>query len=203
MRDWLKDMQAMHGGRCHELIIAAAKYMELRLPEFLSGTSHTVHFEICPQQLEASSEHLAFKLALKWGKLKEKDAQNQTIIESALLGDDVGNLAWGNGSMQGFPDGSTYINAELGLKHIIGYLTDEVESFGSIKEIEDKKGKQKKVFTFGDKKIATQAIERTMRKTMRRLVELAPRLPMPPAAPDNQAGSPNSSEAGESFGFGL
>ena len=199
MRDWLKDKQAKHGGRCYELIIAAAKFMEMRLPKFLPKTSHTVHFEICPQQIEAKSEHLASKLALKWGKLKEKDVKKQKIIESALSGDDVGNLAWGNGSMQGFPDGSTYVNAELGLKEIVGYLTDEVEQSGSIKKIEDKKGKKKQVFTFGDKKTATQAIERTMRKTMRRLVELAPRLPMQAVAPNDQAG--NSSEAEEGFGF--
>ena len=204
MRDWLKEQQAKHGGRCREMLAATAKYMEMRLPSYLPGVSHKVHFDICPQELEAKSEHLAFKLALKWGNIKEEDSKKKELIEKALAGDNVGNLAWGNGSMQGFPDGSTYVNAELGLKEISGYLKAEVATFGSIKKLPaDKKGKQKDGFTFGDKSKATEAIERTMRKTMRRLMELAPRLPMAtePASKSKPASKSGGSERDEEFGF--
>ena len=95
--------------------------------------------DICPQIDEAKSEHLVFKLALKWGHLKEKDAKKKAFVEKAHEGGHVGNLAWGNGSMQGFPDASTYINTEIGLNGVKAFLEEQVDRFGTVKK--ENKGK--------------------------------------------------------------
>ena len=67
------------------------------------NSDHKIHFDVCSQIDEAKAEHLAFRHALKWGELKEKDAQKRAFIGKALDGGRVGNMAWGNMAMQGVP----------------------------------------------------------------------------------------------------
>ena len=175
MRDWLTKMEAKHGGRCFEMLKGASVFMEMKMPEMRKGSKHKIHFDICPQIDEAKSEHLAFKLALKWGHLEEKDAKKKAFVEKALEGGHVGNLAWGNGSMQGFPDTSTYVNAEIGLNGVKAFLEEQVARSGTVKK--EKKGKVDK-FAFSSKEAAKKAIDACLYKTRHRLLELAPRLPM-------------------------
>lgn len=121
---------------------------EWQLPAFLSdpdnyddatpdliGHKHKIIFEVCSHEKEARCEHLAFQLALQHGKCDEPAVPMQKILERYAT--TIGNMAWGNGSTQGLPDGKTVVKATIGLNKVKKILTGELGHMG----IEPKDGK--------------------------------------------------------------
>ena len=143
MRSRLRELEAKHGGRCFEVIEAAATFMTMKMPHLLSHRmprrprsdespilrSHTIHFDVCSQEDVASHQNLAITLALTHGELEEGSEEKKRVIAKALNrehGCRVGNLAYGKSSMQGFPDGLQYLSAQFGLDQVTKFLQDEI-----------------------------------------------------------------------------
>ena len=78
---------------------------------------HKVIFEVCSHEKEARCEHLAFQLALQHGQCAEPDVPKQDILAQCAQ-TTIGNMAWGNGSTQGLPDGKSVVKAPMGLNKV-------------------------------------------------------------------------------------
>ena len=174
LRQWVKDKELVHGGRCTELVEGLGNFIGELLNEQL-GTDHAVKFEVIEQAYEAACELRAFQLALEHGELKETDGGNQQTIVNLLKADKVGNIAWGNGSMQGFPDTVTYVCAEMGMN----VAKAQLRKFVTVTE----NAKGKEVFSFDDAAAAKAAIENARNALVAQMAILAPRLPVPAPRP--------------------
>ena len=194
LRQWIKKNELDHGGACSELITGLGAFVQGLINQMpLNGRSsnHTVNFEVIAQKKEARCENLAFKLALKYGKLGEENEAKQKIIETLLKNDKVGNIAWGNGSMQGYPEDETYVCAEMGMTVAKAQLKKAVKT-----AIVDPKAKKPQVvLSFSDddlaaptqpngKTKAAAAIHKARQLVIEQMESLAPRMPVPkePAA---------------------
>lgn len=178
LRLWVKEHELVHGGRCTELIHGLGNFIGELLNAKLK-TGHVVKFEVVDQTYEAECELRAFELALKHGELEETDAANRETIVDLLEADKVGNIAWGNGSMQGHPDAKTYVCAEMGMN----VAKEQIKAVADIK----KNAKGKAIFSFDDAPAAEAAIEKARRTLVDKMAELAPRLPVPNVQSINDA----------------
>ena len=118
---------------------------EWQLPSFLSDPAnyddatpdrivhqHKVVFEVCSHEKEARCEHLAFQLALQHGQCDEPEVPMQKIL--ARCATTIGNMAWGNGSTQGLPDGKSVVKAPMGLNKVKKILTGELGHIGIVSD---------------------------------------------------------------------
>ena len=108
----------------------------LRDPENYDGATpdhidhqHKVIFEVCSHEQEARCEHLAFQLALKHGQCDEPEVPKQNIL-ARCAETTIGNMAWGNGSTQGLPDGKSVVSAPMGLNKVKKILEGELGQIG-------------------------------------------------------------------------
>jgi hypothetical protein len=147
-----------------------------------SDTAHPIKFEVLSQDREAKAELRAFQLSLEHGKVNEHREKQQAVIKEKLAQNLVGNIAWGNGSMQGAPDGAVTIDAEMGMNVCKGILQKEIKDGGGkiIPKYDKKKMKDvPDAFSFPDIATARAVIEKARKKTMAKLHTLAPRMPTP------------------------
>ena len=147
-----------------------------------SKTAHPIKFEVLPQASEAKAELRAFQLSLERGKVDEHRAAEIKVVNDKLAQNLVGNIAWGNGSMQGAPDGAVTIDAEMGMNVCKKILQKEIVSGGGeiiMKHNEKKNKDEADAFAFTDVATARKVVEKARKKTMAKLRTLAPRMPTP------------------------